>query len=89
MQALLGPYSGVWNYNIPLLCILIRVFYDVDDYLMDLVDGHIIPVLVVEQKIRDDIKEMDGNILFLMQIVHTWKKTDVGKERSRLLTTKK
>ena len=81
-------FIPVRNYTIPLLHILIGVFNDVDDYLIDLVDSHIIPVKAAEQKIRDDIKGMDDKIQPLMQTVNAWKQTAEGKERSKLLTRK-
>jgi len=81
-------FIPVENYTIPLLHILIGVFNDVDDFFMDLVDGHIIPLCDKEKKLREDMKTIDSKINPLMKAVTTWKSTQDRKDRSRLLTKK-
>ena len=82
-------FIPISNYTIPLLHILIGVCDDVDQYFIDLVDGHIIPVTDAEKKLREDFKTMQEQIQPLIDAVTAWRKPDEGKDRSKLLSKKK
>jgi hypothetical protein len=82
------PFIPICNYTIPLLHILIGVFNDIDDYLMELVDSTIIAVAAREMALRVDLAGIDDIVNTLQTAVKEFDKSADGKERSKLIRRK-